>query len=227
VGLAFATWLHDNLYFLVTGNALGRIIFLFAISIAYSAVRYIAFAPQNLPNLPVYVVNKGVSMAAAFSFALAFWQQWRRNRGAIGGTEPSWWFRAGIFGAIWHIPMSLAILRPSYFKEFFDADSAGRMSFNGEAVFMFGALTAGGIYLLTSQQWTAMQRWWLSLATMSVLFAHTLCMGIARGLNINASHAYLPPMWLLSLMGIMLGAGFLLMCRPMNDAAMTEHLEEK
>ena len=193
-----------------------RIVILFAIAIAYSAVRYIVFAPQNLPQLPVFVVNKGVSMAAAFCFVLAFYQQWRRMRGAGGGTEPATWFRAGIFGAIWHMPMSLAILRPSYFMEFFDADSAadGRMSFNGEAVLMFGALTAGGVYLLTRQHWTAMQRWWLSVATIAMLFAHTLSMGIARGLNINASHAYLPPMWLLSLVGIAWGAAFLLLSRP-------------
>jgi hypothetical protein len=110
--------------------------------------------------------------------------------------------------------MSLAILRPGYFKEFFAADASGRMSFNGEAVFMFGATAAGGVYLLTRSQWTPSQRWWLSVATTGVLFAHTLCMGIARGLNVNASHAYLPPMWLLSLIGTALGAAFLLLSRP-------------
>jgi hypothetical protein len=192
---------------------LRKIVLLFGLSIAYSAVRYIVFAPENLPHLPVFVVNKGVSTAAAFCFALAFWQHWRRLRGATGGTEPATWFRAGTFGAIWHIPMSLAILSPGYFKEFFLTDGS-RMSLNGEVVLMFGALTAGGVYLLARQQWTPIQRWWLSLATISVLFSHTLCMGIARGLNIKASHAYLPPMWLLSLIGIGLGFGFLLMSRP-------------
>lgn len=200
-----------------------NIVVLFVLAIAYSAVRYIVFAPKNLPHLPVLVVNKGVSMAAAFCFALAFWQQWRRLRGATGGTEPAAWFRAGIFGAIWHIPMSLAILRPGYFKEFFVTDGS-RMSFNGEAVFMFGALTAGGVYLLTRQQWTPIQRWWLSIATIAVLFSHTLCMGIARGLNINASHAYLPPMWLLSVVGIAMGMGFLLMSRPKAPADDTPKL---
>jgi hypothetical protein len=191
----------------------GKIVILFALCIAYSSVRYIVFAPANLQNLPVFVVNKGVSMAAAFCFALAFWEQWRRMRGKFGSTEPGTWFRGGIFGAIWHIPMSLAILTPGYFKEFF-VTGGSRMSLGGEAVFMFGALTAGGVYLLTRQHWTVMHRWWLSLATITVLFAHTLCMGIARGLNINASHAYLPPMWLLSLIGIVLGAAFLLMSKP-------------
>lgn len=189
------------------------IVILFCAAIAYAAVRYTVFIPENRPNLPVFVVNKGVSVAAAFCFTLAFWQQWRRMRGATGDTEPAAWFRAGVFGVILHIPMSLAILRPSYFKEFFIFDGS-RMGFNGEAVIMFGTLTAGGVYLLTRQQWAPMQRWLLSVATMIVLFAHTLCMGIARGLIINASHAYLPPMWLLSLVGTTLGAAFLLMSRP-------------
>lgn len=212
------------------GKIVLKIVLLFAFSIVYSVVRYVVFAPKNLPNLPVFVVNKGVSMTAAFCFALAFWGQWRRMRGAIGGTEPATWFRAGVFGAIWHIPMSLAILRPAYFKEFFasadpavgGAADAMRMTLNGEAVFMFGALTAGGVYLLTRQHWTPMQRWLLSAATVATLFAHTLCMGIARGINITASHAYLPPIWLLSLVGIALGAAFLLMSRPSANPTLGE-----
>lgn len=185
-------------------------IFLYVLCMTYSAIRYVAFAPENLQNLPIFVLNKGISMGAAFCFSLAFWHQWRRLRG-VNGHEPAAWFRSGIFGVFVHIPMSLAILRPSYFKEFFAGD---RLSFNGETVFLFGALTVGGVYLLTRTMWTASQRWWLSLATMSVLFSHALSMGIARGLNINSSHGYLPPMWLLSLIGIALGIGFLLLSRP-------------
>jgi hypothetical protein len=184
---------------------------LYLCSMIYSAVRYVVFMPDNLANLPVFVLNKGISMAAALCFAIAFCQQWRRQRRAAVTVEPITWFRAGVVGVVAHIPMSLAILRPSYFREFFAGD---RLSLNGEAVFLFGALTAGGIHLLTRTNWTPLHRWWLSLATMSLLFSHTLFMGIARGLNINRSHAYLPPMWLLSLIGIAMGLGFVLMSRP-------------
>jgi hypothetical protein len=59
------------------------------------------------------------------------------------------------------------------------------------------------------------------VATITVLFSHTLCMGIARGLNITAKHAYLPPMWLLSLIGIALGAAFLLLSRPQASSTDT------
>lgn len=190
---------------------MSKIVLLYGLAMIYTTVRYVVFAPQNLGNLPVFVLNKGVSMAAALCFAMAFWSQWHRLRGGGGGPEPAAWFRAGIFGVVAHVPMSLAILTPAYFKEFFDG---ARLSFNGEAVFLFGALAAGGIYLLGRTNWTPGHRWWLSLGTLAVLFAHVLSMGLARGLNINRSHAYLPPMWLLSLIGIGLGIGFLLMSRP-------------
>ncbi len=203
-----------------------RIVLLFVAAIVYSAVRYVVFAPKNLANLPTFVVNKGVSMAAALAFSIAFVALWRRMRRekrglpTSGGVEPMAWFRAGVFGVIWHVPMSLAILEPTYFKEFFlTSDQGGRLNLKGEFVFMFGGLAAGSVYLLTRQTWSGVQRWWLSVGMMSVLFGHVAFMGSARGLNINASHAYLPPMWLLSLIGIALGLVFLLLSKPKINPA--------
>ncbi len=185
-------------------------------SLAYAVVRYVAFAPKNLENLPVFVLNKGVSMAAALCFAAAFLQQWRQGRGRSVGVEPGLWFRAGVYGVIAHIPMSLVVLRPAYFKEFFNGD---RLNFGGEAVFLFGALTAGAVYLHHRAGWTALKRWTLSLVTLGLLFGHVLAMGICRGLNINRSHAYLPPMWLLSLIAVVAGIIFLLASRPRPGSA--------
>ncbi|HEV7298945.1 MAG TPA: hypothetical protein VGN72_06225 [Tepidisphaeraceae bacterium] len=193
-----------------------KIVGLYSFSVAYAIVRYVAFTPANWANLPVFILNKGVSMAAALCFAMAFWQQWRRLRGATGGNDPATWFRAGLFGALAHVPMSLVLLRPAYFKEFFAGD---RLSFNGEAVILFGALTLGCLYLLARTTWSAEHRWWLSLVTMVVLFSHTLSMGVARGVNLNRAHAYLPPMWMLSLIGVVAGIGFLLLSRPPRDAS--------
>lgn len=178
-----------------------NVVLLFVAALAYAVVRYVAFAPKNLDHLPAFVLNKGVSTAAGLCFAVAFWCQWRRR------GDPAVWFRAGVFAAVVHIPLSLAVLRPAYFPEFFAGD---RLAFTGEAVVLFGGLTAGGIYLLGRPTWTARQRWWLSVGAVAALTCHVLFMGLARGLNVNASHAYLPPMWLLSLVGIGLGAAFLL-----------------
>jgi hypothetical protein len=201
------------------------IVVLYIVCVVYSVIRYIVFAPANAGNLPVFVTNKGVAIAAALCFAAAFLQQLRARRGLAVRTPSSSWFRAGVFGAIWHIPMALAILQPAYFKEFFvtpapDAPphlGGPRLSFAGEMVFMLGGLTAATIFLLLRQTWTASQRWWLSLAAMVLLLAHTLAMGYCRGLNINAKHAYLPPMWLLSTVGIVVGLWWLLRTRPKAD----------
>jgi hypothetical protein len=198
------------------------IVGLYAAAIVYSSVRYIVFAPKNLGNLPVFVVNKGVSMAAAICFGIAFLQMLRVKRGAAVKVSANAWFRAGVFGAIWHIPMSLAILEPAYFKEFFtvtESGTPGRMNFGGEMVFAFGGLAAGMLYLVTRPSWTAVQRWWLSLGTMLMLQTHVLAMGYCRGLNINASHAYLPPMWLISAVMIFVGIVVLLFTRPRPDEA--------
>jgi hypothetical protein len=187
------------------------VVLLYLAAIAYSVVRYAVFMPANLEHLPVYIVNKGVSMAAALCFAAGFLQQLRMKRGEAGGNESSLWFRAGVYGAIVHVPMSLAILRPEYFGEFF---GDGRMSFAGEMVFLFGGLTAANLFLLLRPQWSPEGRWRVSLAAMLTLLAHVSAMGYCRGLNINSSHAYLPPMWLLSAIGIVAAIWWLVRSRP-------------
>jgi len=196
-------------------------------------VRYIVFAPKNLEHLPVFIVNKGVSMAAVICFGIAFAAQLRqllRTRaansratplapGTLPAPAPAFWFRAGVFGAIWHIPMSLVVLRPAYFPEFFvpaveGETASGRMSFAGELIFCFGGLAAATLYLLTRSLFTALQRWQLSLVAMLCLQTHLLSLGYSRGLNINASHAYLPPMWLISAVVVFIGLIILLLTKP-------------
>ncbi len=210
------------------------VVSVFVACIVYSIVRYIVFAPKNLEHLPVFVVNKGVSMAAVICFGLAFaaqLHQLRRSRQVASGaaptspagpgtsTAPAFWFRAGVFGAIWHIPMSLVVLRPAYFPEFFvpaveGETASGRMSFAGELIFCFGGFAAATIYLLTRPLFTALQRWKLSLVAMLCLQTHLLALGYSRGLNINASHAYLPPMWLISAVVVFIGLIILVLTKP-------------
>lgn len=196
-----------------TNKLMWKITILFAVSLAYAVLRYVAFAPKNAGNIPAFVTNKAISMAAALCLAIAFCQQWRRRRGRAA-DDPAAWFRAGVCGALAHIPLSLVLMRPGYFPEFFDGD---RFNTGGEAVFLFGSLTTAGIYLLGRTGWTAVPRWWLSLAATATLFGHTLCMGLNRGMNINRSHGYLPPMWLISLLAAGLGIAFLLLTRPSSS----------
>jgi hypothetical protein len=203
------------------------IVALYVASIIYSVIRYVAFAPKNAENIPVFIVNKGVAMAAALCFAIAYFVQFRTRRaGAAPGSDSSGnWFRAGIFGAIWHVPTALVVLRPAYFKEFFAPATgeppvaSGRLSLAGELVFCFGGLAAGLFFLLMRQGYSPVQRWALSLVATAVLLVHVLAMGYCRGLNINSSHAYMPPMWFLSALGIAAGLVVLAMNKPRPEQA--------
>jgi hypothetical protein len=194
------------------------IVALYAASVAYSVIRYVAFTPKNAGNIPVFIVNKAVAMAAVLCLALGFLAALRRQRGTEVRIDPATWFRAGTFGAVWHVPMSLVILDPAYFKEFFappaDPAAAPRLSTAGEFIFMFGGLAAAILFLLLRTQWTPLARWRLSLAVTGTLLCHVLAMGWCRGVNMTASHGYLPPMWLLSAIGIALGGWWLLRSRP-------------
>jgi hypothetical protein len=194
------------------------IVALYAASVVYAVIRYVAFTPSNAGSIPVFIVNKAVAMAAVLCLSLGFLAALRRNRGGEARIDPATWFRAGTFGAVWHVPMSLAILDPAYFKEFFappaDPGAAPRLSTAGELIFMFGGLAAAILFLLLRTQWTPLARWRLSLTVTGVLLCHVLAMGWCRGVNMTASHAYLPPMWLLSAIGIALGGWWLLRSRP-------------
>jgi hypothetical protein len=188
----------------------------YVLSCVYAVVRYVAFTPKYADHIPAFIMNKGISMAAVMCLSLGFVAQWRRTRGVlagpVSGVEPGLWFRAGVFGAIWHIPLALAILRPAYFKEFFvdagigGADGLGpRLSTAGELIFFFGGLAAGLIFLLLRPQMGERARWWASVGAMGAALAHVVSMGVCRGVNIKAQYGYLPPMWLISAVGIALG----------------------
>jgi len=111
-----------------------------------------------------------------------------------------------------HVPMSLANLEPVYFKEFLDVQD-GLLSPLGECVVLFGALTAGSLYLLHRTTRSAADRRRLSIAFMGTMALHLLSMGLSRGFNLDRKHAYVPQMWLLSLVGVLIGAAILFTSR--------------
>jgi hypothetical protein len=184
-------------------------------SLVYAVVRYVVFAPSNREHIPVFVFNKGLSMAAALCFSLAFWIQYRRRRQghALEVPDPgaAGWFRAGMAGAVAHIPLSLSILQPAYFPEFFRGE---RFHFLGECVVLLGGASAAGLYLLTRTRLPDHARWLLSMIFLTTLSGHVLAMGWCRGIHLNARHAYLPPMWLLSLIGLAAGWAYCARTRP-------------
>lgn len=169
------------------------------LSIIYSVVRYVAFTPEKWEQIPVFIANKGVSMAGAITLVLAILSRYRGNF-----EQASLYFRFTIFAILIHVPMSLVVLSPGYFPEFFTANGT-KLKFFGELVFMFGALALGLMWLLAQGKLADRTRTIVGVTLIVILLGHVGSMGLCRGLNINAKHAYLPPMWLLSLVALLIG----------------------
>jgi hypothetical protein len=176
-----------------------QIAYLLILSVVYAVVRYVAFAPQNAEHIPIFILNKAVSMAAALTLVAALWSRYR-GTGEVAGR----YFRFTLALVIMHVPMSLTVLRPGYFPEFFESDGA-RLRLMGELVFLFGATALALLWFLSQGQLIAKLRDRLGLLLLAVISAHVGAMGICRGVHFNAKHAYLPPMWMLSLIALIIG----------------------
>lgn len=197
------------------------LVWLYSSALIYALIRYVVFAPKNLENVPVFIINKGVSMAAALCFSIAFFLKYRdSNRDCdvaevnVGSDRAALWYRAGTMGAIAHIPLSLSILQPSYFPEFFRGE---RFHVFGETVILLGSLSAVWLYSLAQQRISSHARWILSVVFLLTLSGHVMAMGWCRGIHLNAQHAYLPPMWLLSLFGLIWGLAYCWKVRPRTN----------
>ena len=168
-------------------------------SVIYAVVRYVAFTPKYADHIPGFIFNKAVGMAASLFLVCAFWS---KCRGWIENANT--YFRATFVAVVIHIPLSLVLLNPGYFPEFFVNDGS-TLKFWGEMVILCGALGLALLWQNNRARLSLPSQQKLEIALLAVLFCHVGSMGICRGVNISAKHAYLPPMWLLSLVGISVG----------------------
>ena len=162
----------------------------FVAAFAYALVRYAWFHGTDPVQIPVYLVNKALSVAAVCFLLYAAFHYSRGNR-----ERSKEWGRIALHAAVVHIVLSLAILKPSYFPDFFGAE---RMSLKGELMVFFGAV---GIYLFWiipryADRPQVMLR--LKRASCFMILLHLVSMGIPKWIQITNWPGYLPNMSLLS-----------------------------
>lgn len=170
-----------------------------ASSIVYALVRYVLLMPKYLDHIPSFILNKAVGMAASFFLVYACWCKCRNEVEKVGI-----YFRATMFSVVMHVPLSLNLLRPGYFPEFFAKDGT-MLKFWGEAVVLCGAISLALLWQSSREKLSILGQQKLGLGLLAALFCHVGSMGICRGIVIDVKHAFLPPMWLLSLIAIAIG----------------------
>jgi DMSO/TMAO reductase YedYZ heme-binding membrane subunit len=121
----------------------GIIIITTVLSIGYAVLRYHIFGEVPWKDLPLYVLNKGISLSSLILLSFNFSLGPLKN---VGIKIPENWLSArksmGIAGFLFafiHIFMSISILNPKYYSVFFMAD--GTLSIEGGLSLLGGILS--------------------------------------------------------------------------------------
>ncbi len=115
----------------------------FGVSLAYAVLRYHVFKGVPLDHLPMYVLNKVVSMTALFLIGLSNVSHENDVRRRAG--------MAGFAAAGLHVLLSQALLSPDNYPKMFAArEGLHGLSLSGEISLLSGSL---GIFLLFLLAW--------------------------------------------------------------------------
>lgn len=161
-----------------------------AVAFAYAIVRYNVIKGVPWEELPLFISNKAIALAAVVFIALSygfgpfarFWPRvfvsllWERKYFGLLG-----------FGlAAVHSLASLLLFSPSYYPKFFT--TAGKLNLSGELSMLFGVLAFSVFSIIAvtsipavgksidSRQWQALQR--LGYFALLLVLLHVLVMGV-------------------------------------------------
>lgn len=156
----------------------------------YTFVRYVIFADVSPIHMPVYLLNKSVSMASVFSlFCTALYRTKERVE------ETAFWGRSSFHSACIHILLSLAIISRAYYPNFFGTDN---MNLTGEITILFGVLAAYCFWIVFSGMLVLMRRQVFQLFTTFFVAGHLVTMGFGGWLKVGEWYGGLPPISLVS-----------------------------
>lgn len=180
------------------------VVFILFVCMLYAVIRYVGFGGVSPEQLPMYVGNKAVALAAVVLLIASRWGDASRRReyGILG------------FGlVVVHLLLSMAILTPSYFGKFFH--DSGLMRWQAEASLLAGALATLALCRLffgspaepNSQPslGISIPLRWLGRGMLILVALHVAFMGYEGWLTPEKWHGGLPPITLVSCLAVVLG----------------------
>lgn len=163
----------------------------------YAVIRYSVFGAVSLIHVPVYIMNKGISMTAAVSLFMTSLCLVRRERDAA-----RFWTNACSQSVFVHIFLSLGIFSKAYFHKLFSGD---KLNLTGEVTVLFGVLAAYCIWRLNTRGMKTAE-WRITSASVYALVAsHLFVMGYDGWLQVQKWNGGLPPDTLLSFLFVICG----------------------
>jgi len=212
-GDRFAMSRHEFEDRLIQAFTLRWLALLLGVPMTYAIVRYHILSGVDWSHFPLFIANKGASLAAVFFIATSY---------LIGKTIRVYEGNAekrlilikfcGLIGfslASIHTLMSLLLLSPHYYPKFFL--ESGKMNLTGELSIVFGVLSLWclAVTAITSlpfmyeavgaERWQRGQR--IGYLSLALAGAHVLVMGFSGWLAPGGWHGGLPPVSLVAFIG--------------------------
>jgi hypothetical protein len=166
---------------------------IFLFSMAYAITRYYVFGPVAGENIPLFLMNKAVSMGSVLALTLAAYSHFKENP-----AQSRFWGKITLHSAFIHIVMSFPILDREYYAVFYGFSETGRMDRVGELVMLFGVLGAY-FYWLTARSEpgsAAMRRF--KIWSCVFVGAHIFELGAGGWLNVAGWYGSMPPITLIT-----------------------------
>jgi hypothetical protein len=155
----------------------------------YVVIRQAMFGTVSLIHMPVYLMNKGISMTAAVSLFMASLCHMRREMDGL-----RFWTNACSKSIFIHILLSLSILSKAYFHGFFSDD---KMNLTGEVVLLSGALAAYCYWRRHAAELETVVWRTLTILVSVLVSAHLFAMGFGEWVRVQKWNGALPPTTLL------------------------------
>lgn len=166
----------------------------------YAVLRYNILGDVDVQNIPVYVLNKSISMSSVFFLLLAGWSDWHKQKEVSKA-----WGTYSLHFAMVHVVLSLMLLSDAYYPKLFNEEL---MNIKGELSTLFGTLAAY-FYVLLCKNGLAKRTLHLVLFLATIVIAlHLFFLGYSGWLKYATWNGGLPPISLLSFVVVSVG-GFL------------------
>lgn len=193
-------------------NSAGRIIaVVILLSIGYAIVRYHVAGPVPWKDLPFFILNKGISLAAFILLTFNFGFGPLKN---LGVNVPASWLNArkalgmtGFLLALIHVTMSFMLFSPTVYAKFFAAD--------GTLTLLAGLSMLGGVlsfvvlwaYNLSFQTFLREDKSFIQFITSRTFLiwamllgaTHLVFMGYQGWMNPAGWHSGIPPVSLVAM----------------------------
>ena len=192
---------------------IGQFVTTFLFVTAYAVIRYAGFGNVSLIHVPVYIMNKAVSMTAVVAMLMAVLSLKRSERDTV-----RFWTKACSNLVFIHVFLSLGILSKGYFAKFFDGD---KMSLTGELVLLQGVTALYCFWRLSSTELKPSIRRWLTILASTLVGGHLFVMGFDGWLQVQKWNGGMPPITLLSFLVVMCSTAMFLLAGEKNAALLS------